>query len=127
MSASGNGLDFFSTTGAINDNAPWGDIQEVFYQLTSATDRKQASGLDLVRYVNRNLLATTALAPEPQVLLSDVQAVEFEFYDGFEWRNSWDTSLTDTNLPVAVRITIHQAVARDDTARKPEPLELVVP
>jgi hypothetical protein len=127
LNSSGSGLDFFSTSGVINDNAPWGDVQEVVYQLAPATDRKQSTGMDLVRYVNRNLLATATTAPEPQVLLSDVQTVEFECYDGLEWRNTWDTSLTDTNLPTAVRITIHPAPGRDDTALKVEPVQLVVP
>ena len=52
------GLDFFTSTGALSDKAPWGDIQEVFYELKAPTDRNQA-GMDLVRCVNRNLLATT--------------------------------------------------------------------
>ena len=127
LGASGTGLDFFSTTGVISQGAPWGDVQEVMYQLMPAADKNQANGMDLVRYVNRNLLATTSQAPQPQVLLSDVQSVDFECYDGFEWRSSWDTSLTDTNLPAAVRITIHPAVGRDEVGIKPEPVELVVP
>jgi len=127
LTSGGSGLDFFNTAGVIDDNAPWGDVQEVLYQLSPATDNKQSAGMDLVRYVNRNLLATTTQAPQPQVLLSDVQAIDFECYDGTQWRTSWDTSLTDTNLPVAVRITIHQATPRDDTALKLEPVALVVP
>ena len=47
------GLDFFTSTGAINDKAPWGDIQEVFYELKAPTDRNQA-GMDLVRCINRS-------------------------------------------------------------------------
>ena len=51
------GLDFCTSTGALNDKTPWGDIQEVFYELKAPTDRNQA-GMDLVRCINRNLLAT---------------------------------------------------------------------
>jgi len=127
LSASGNGLDFYSTTGVITEGEPWGDVQEVFYQLMPATERRQSAGMDLVRYVNRNLLATVSQTPQPQVLLSDVQSVDFECYDGFEWRNSWDTSLSDTNLPAAVRITIYQATPRDEVGIKPEPVALVIP
>jgi type II secretion system protein J len=127
LNSSGSGLDFFSTAGVINDNAPWGDVQEVLYQLAPPTEHKQSAGMDLVRYVNRNLLATAPTPPEPQVLLSDIQTVDFECYDGLEWRNSWDTSLTDTNLPTAVRITIHKAPGKDDAALKLEPVQLVVP
>ena len=87
---------------------------------------KTRNGMDLVRYVNRNLLSTVSTTPEPQVLLSDLDSVDFECYDGFEWR-TWDTSLTDTNLPAAVRITLHPALARGETGTKPEPTELIVP
>ena len=36
------GLDFFTSTGTISDKAPWGDLQEVFYELKAPTDRNQA-------------------------------------------------------------------------------------
>ncbi len=124
---SGGGLDFFASTGVINDQAPWGDIQEVYYQLTPAADRNKALGQDLVRYVNRNLLATTTVTPDTQLLMSDVERVDFECYDGAQWRNTWDTSAGDTNLPTAVRIRIQPAVDRTISGSKPEPLELIVP
>ena len=61
--SSGGGLDFFASSGVIGDEAPWGDIQEVYYQLMPATDRRKSLGLDFVRCVNRNLLATTTHNP----------------------------------------------------------------
>jgi prepilin-type N-terminal cleavage/methylation domain-containing protein len=126
-SASGGGLDFFASSGVISDNAPWGDIQEVYYQLMPPTDRSKSLGLDLVRCVNRNLLAVTTQTPETQLLMSDVESVDFECFDGIEWRPTWDTSAGDTNLPAAVRIRIQPAVDRSVSASKPEALELVVP
>ena len=103
--AGGSGLDFVASTGMISDTAPWGDLQEVLYELKTPTDRNQA-GMDLVRCVNRNLLAITTQTPDIQSLLSHVETVEFDCYDGSQWRNSWDTSNGDTNLPTAVRIRI---------------------
>jgi len=126
-SASGGGLDFFTSSVAISDNAPWGDIQEVYYQLMPAADRNKSLGLDLVRNVNRNLLATTTTTPDTQLLMSDVESVDFECYDGLQWRNTWDTSAGDTNLPTAVRIRIQPAVDRTVAGVKPEALELIVP
>jgi hypothetical protein len=60
--AGGAGLDFFSATGSIGEDAPWGDIQEVLYELKAPADRTQG-GMDLVRCVNRNILAVTTQVP----------------------------------------------------------------
>jgi type II secretion system protein J len=120
------GLDFFTSTGALSDKAPWGDIQEVFYELKAPTDRNQ-TGMELVRCVNRNLLATTTQTPEIQSLLSKVQTLQFDCYDGTQWRNTWDNSAGDTNLPVAVRIRIQLAAKQGETTANQQPLEMLVP
>jgi len=121
------GLDFFTATGAISDKAPWGDLQEVFYELKAPTDRDE-QGMDLVRCVNRNLLATTTQTPEIQRLLSHVRTLEFECYDGTQWRNTWDTSNGDTNLPTTVRVRIMLAPrVGEQASRVARPLELLVP
>lgn len=121
-SAQGAGIDFFTTTGVITDDQPWGDIQEVFYELVMATDQT-TGGKDLVRYVNRNLLATGAPTPEKQWLMGGVQSLQIDCYDGMEWRDNWDTSSGDTNLPVAVRVSIQLAGNGD----KPHPIQMIVP
>ena len=120
------GLDFYTSTGAITDKAPWGDLQEVFYELKAPSDRNQA-GMDLVRCINRNLLAMTTQTPEIQWLMGKVQTLEFDCYDGTQWRNTWDTSAGDTNLPVAVRVRIQLAARPGEDASKSQPLEMVVP
>lgn len=120
------GLDFYTSTGTMSDKAPWGDLQEVFYELKAPTDRNQA-GMDLVRCVNRNLLATTTQTPEIQWLMGNVQTLEFECYDGTQWRNTWDTSSGDTNLPVAIRVRIELSAQPDQGAAKVEPIEMLVP
>jgi len=120
------GLDFFTDTGAINDTAPWGDLQEVMYELKAPADRNK-TGMDLVRCVNRNLLATTTQTPDIQPLLSHVESVDFDCYDGSQWRNTWDTSNGDTNLPTAVRIRIQLTAQVGEDASKKAPIELMVP
>jgi type II secretion system protein J len=121
-SAAGPGVDFFTTTGVISDDQPWGDIQEVFYELTMAAD-PNATGKDLVRYVNRNLLATGAPTPEKQWLMGNVESVQFDCYDGSQWRNNWDTGMGDTNLPVAVRVSIRLA----GNGASQQPIQMIVP
>src|SRR5881296_3604856 len=88
-------LQFFTSTGIINDNAPWGEIQEISYELRDPITRSGGTGRELIRSINRNLLATGIQEPEEQFLLGNVQSLEFSCFDGSDWRESWDTSLSD--------------------------------
>ena len=108
------------------EEAPWGDLQEVVFELKAPVDRTQ-SGMDLVRCLNRNLLAVTTQVPEIQTLLSHVETIDFDCFDGSQWRNTWDTSSGDTNLPIAVRIRIHLVAKAGEDASKKSPLEMLVP
>jgi hypothetical protein len=121
------GLDFCTTTGAVTDDAPWGDVQEVNYQLVSPPDRNRALGRDLVRGITRNLLTIAPQEPVVQRLLSDVESVEFLYFDGTEWLTTWDTTLGDAGLPLAVRARILLATRDTGSARTRQPVELVVP
>ncbi len=120
------GLDFYTATGTITDKDPWGDVQEVFYELKAPSDRNQ-TGMDLVRCVNRNLLATTMQTPDIQWLMGNIQTLEFDCYDGTQWRNTWDTSTGDTNLPVAVRVRIQLAARAGQESGTAQPIEMLVP
>jgi type II secretion system protein J len=124
--AGSGGLDFFTSTGIISDKAPWGDLQEVFYELKAPADRTTA-GMDLVRCVNRNLLSTMIQTPEAQPLMGHIESVEFDCFDGYQWRNVWDTSMGDTNLPLAVRVRVQLAAAQGENPRALQPLEMIVP
>jgi type II secretion system protein J len=119
------GLDFFTSTGVIGDKTPLGDIQEVFYELKAPTDRNQ-EGMDLVRCINRNLLATTTPTPETQWLMGKVQTLQFDCYDGTQWLPTWDTSNGETNLPVAVRIRIQLVPKQGQAAVNLQPIEAIV-
>jgi type II secretion system protein J len=131
LQALGSGLgqnyhvEFFTTSGAVNDNTTWSDVQFISYELRDSTDRAKNNGKDLVRSLNRNVLATAMQDPQEQPLLSNVQSLEFSCFDGVNWRDSWDTSLGDTNLPYAVRVRIQ--LAGDSNSRAQQPYEIVVP
>jgi type II secretion system protein J len=120
------GLDFFTSTGRLSDSQPWGDIQEVNYQLQEPADRAHAYGRDLVRTVTRNLLATATQATDVQRLVGNVEDLQFLYFDGTQWRDSWDTSAGDTGLPAAVRVRIQLASSDGPTLRGVQPLEMVV-
>lgn len=101
------GLEIHTSTGTLSDAVPWGDIQRVAYVLRAPTNRLAAStGRDLVRVVNRNLLPPVQDEPMEQRLLSDVELLEFGFYDGQNWRTSWNSTNEITSLPSAVRVTL---------------------
>jgi type II secretory pathway component PulJ len=82
-----NGLEMFTTTGSVNDNTRWGDVQKVTYQLQEPANPANSFGKDLVRGVTRNLLSTTD-EMEYQWLLGNVEQLEFAYYDGLTWRDS---------------------------------------
>ncbi len=120
------GLDFFASTGTLNDDSPWADIQEVNYQLQEPADRLHSYGRDLVRTVTRNLLATSTQAADVQRLVGNIESLDCFYYDGSQWRDSWDTSAGDTGLPQAVRVRIRVASSSGPSPASVQPLEMVV-
>jgi type II secretory pathway component PulJ len=123
----GTGLEFYTTTGAIREREPWGDVQQVIYQLRPASRRDDRGGQELVRAVGRNLLSTMGVVSEDEVILSNVERFEVECFDGYQWQTAWDTSLSETNLPVAVRVRLQQTPDPGMNSRDFEPFEIVVP
>ena len=117
-------IEMYTATGALSDDAPWGDIQRVTYELKNPVDLS-APGKDLYRSVVRNLLSVSTPTVEDQLMLSGVASIKFTCYDGTQWQETWDTTSTgstDTNLPLAVRVNIQMA---GNAAA--QPIELVVP
>ena len=128
-----SGPDFYTATGSIDETSPWAQVQRVSYVLTASTNRTGAK--DLFRAVTRNLLPATSIeAPARQWLLGGVQNMAFSFYDGNQWRDSWDSTTADVStgqtnlLPRAIRVQIQLAAGQSARAvSQTAPLELVVP
>jgi type II secretion system protein J len=117
-------IEMFTATGALSDSQPWGDIQRVTYELKNSTDAS-APGKDLYRSVLRNLLAVSTPTADDQLMLRGVASVKFSCYDGATWQDAWDTTsatAVNTNLPLAVRVTIQMAGNANA-----QPVEIVVP
>lgn len=114
-------IELYTTTAALRANEPWGEVQRVTYELKPSGD-PSAPGKDLIRSVTRNLLATVTPMPEDQRLMGGINNIEYSCYDGTQWRNYWDTTMTDTNLPGAVRVRI-QLAGSDNS----QPIEMIVP
>lgn len=117
-------LELYTANGALMDDQPWGDIEKIDYMLQMPTNKVNYSGRDLVRGVTRNLLAINTVVPEPQTLLKDVQNLQFSYYDGTNWSDTWSTALS--NLPIAVKVTVDFNNAKGAAFLRPS-LQFVVP
>jgi prepilin-type N-terminal cleavage/methylation domain-containing protein len=122
--------NFYTAAGIADEISPFGDIQKVSYLLTDSTNG--TAGKSLVRSVSRNLLPSLQEQPVQQSLMSGVQAISFLYYDGNQWRNSWDSTIADTRtgltntLPQAIKVQL--ALASERIGRfAPAPIELIVP
>lgn len=127
-------LEFYSNTGSLEEQAPWGEIQRISYALREPTNRVSSGlGKDLVRLVTRNLLPTVQDIPMEQGLLNDVTGMEFGFYDGTQWRTAWDSTTETMVLPKAIRLILSFATGGDEggaaqlSQRGGSSLQIVVP
>ena len=125
--------DFYTSTGLIDETSPWAEVQKVCYLLADSRDR--TVGQDLIRAVTRNLLpAMVADQPVQQWLMSGVQALKFFYYDGTQWRDSWDSTVASlitgltNDVPRAIKVQIQLASRESGRPRSlSAPVEIVVP
>jgi len=118
------GTVIYTATGIIDETSPWANVQKVSYSLRQPTMQTSRGGQDLVRLVTHNLLPVAQEEVEEQWLMSGVQQLQFYFYDGTGWRNTWDSTTETSVLPQAIKLQID--LARSDT-RANAPIEIVVP
>jgi general secretion pathway protein J len=120
--------DFYTTTAAIDDAYPWGEVQRVSYFLADSTN--QTIGRDLFRSVTRNLLPTLEEQPEEQWLMAGVESIFFYYYDGQRWADTWDSATQTNQLPGAIKVAIQLASTETVLSTglsSRAPIELVVP
>ena len=120
---------FYTASGTVSDTASWSEIQKIAYYLTPATNG--GPGMELVRAVTRNLLPVMQEEYSDQHLLSGVENLTFQYYNGTAWVDTWDsttttaTSTTTNTLPQGIRVQLTLAVEAGKLASSP--IELVVP
>jgi len=126
----GNGPQFYTAVGIVDDNAPWGEVERVSYYLAPPTNN--APGMDLFRSVTRNLLPVMQGQTDDQFLMSGVDAITFQYYNGTAWQDTWDSTQVDSatgltnNLPSAIKLDLQ--LHNDNYAvGMLAPVELVVP
>lgn len=117
-------LEFYTASAVVAAGEPWGDIQKVEYRLGESDSSGSEEGRDFVRVVTRNLLATTTEEPPERRLLTGVESLEFSYYDGEIWEESWDSTTHENESPLAVRVRIEFAEG-EGGARTERPFESV--
>ena len=124
------GPQFYTSVGIVSDASAYGEIERVSYFLASPTN--DASGQDLFRSVSRNLLPVTQDVTDNQFLMGGVDSISFQFYDGNNWKDTWDSTQADAvtgltnNLPRAIKLALalhHE----NQTLGTAAPVELIVP
>ena len=76
-------------------------------------DNEDGDNYRLVRKVTTNLLSPTDVVPDEQVLCRSVKSLNFQFYDGNDWVDAWDSTTDANSLPLAVKVDIK--IAYDDS------------
>lgn len=113
-------LAFCTTTGVVDRDRPFSTMQKVEYYLVGQVDGIDYSSAQLVRAVTRNLLSTNLDDSRTErSILSGVDSLEIEYYDGQLWTTSWDATTAETPLPKAVKM--HIVLQRRDPAEAVEP------
>ena len=115
---------FYTATGLLEDDLPWGEVQKVCYFLAQPTNN--TLGRDLIRTVTRNLLPALQDEPEDQWLMSGVEDVLISYYDGTQWIETWDSTTETNKLPQAVKVELQ--LAENESGRvTQQPIQLLVP
>jgi general secretion pathway protein J len=108
-----------ATTALVGEpNRIGSDVVQVTYLLLGDGDTRQ-----LVRRVQRNLLAQVETEGEDQVLCDDVRSFELRFFDGYTWVQAWDSVFEDPPLPRAVEVVI-ETVPRPRSSRDVDTAQL---
>ena len=124
-------LEFYSTTGVVSDQFPWGDVQKVGYLL--GVDPMQTVTTNLGQALMRLSLNTLPLEaneepPVETLMLDNVRSMEFEFFDGLQWLQTWDSNVNEPAVPLAVRAMVEVFTDNPNpTGRQTRIWEILVP
>ncbi len=121
-------IEFYTTSGIVRDEVPWGEIQRVTYYLEAPAEGEETEGFDLIRQVERNLLTSTTIVLDDELLaqwrmLRGVDELTLRYWDGEAWLDNWDTEVEEGALPRAAQLRVE--FVADEAGRRDEPLEIV--
>ncbi|MBV8782115.1 MAG: prepilin-type N-terminal cleavage/methylation domain-containing protein, partial [Phycisphaerae bacterium] len=96
-------LNFYSTVESPQHVDGNGDIKLVELTLDTPDSNGGSSGPDvcLVQKITRNLLSSTQMNPDEEVICRGVTGFTCRYFDGQNWQTSWDSSQENNILPLA--------------------------
>ena len=115
-------LELYTSSGIVDENDKWGDIEKVEYYLEESTENP--GEMDFIRAVTRNLLPSIEEEPEEEHLFKNVESLKILYYDGDSWQDTWDSTTQDNELPQAVDMLIEFPSSEND---EKYPVRLVIP
>ena len=92
--------------GGVVAPAATGEARHVMIGLVPYPGAGGAAEQCLVRRVITNLLAQVEPQPYEEVLCRNVRSLNFRYFDGLTWQDSWDSTTLDNNIPSAVEVTV---------------------
>ena len=103
-------LIFYNTAAGPEHQYGDGEIKQVELAVINP-----ANSIDrmLVRRVTSNLLTTTVIDPEDEIICRHVVGFTLRYYDGYSWLESWDSTQLNNELPAAVEVTIQLELKPD--------------
>ena len=99
--ANADTLTWYASTGALGEGRC--DIVRLELAVASLGETGERA---LVRRVTSNLLAPKEQEPAEEVLCRRVAALNLRYFDGSAWLDTWDSTVTDNALPMAVEVTL---------------------
>lgn len=99
----GDMLLFFTSNYVPGEDEIACDIAQTEYFLESRDGWKE---LVLVRRQTTNLLSPKTVEGKSEVICRGVTSFNLQYYDGYEWLDTWDSTTQDNMLPAAVSISL---------------------
>ena len=68
----------------------------------------------------KNLLSTTAVEPDEEIIARNIAGFDVKYYDGYAWQDAWDSTAQGNTLPWAVKVSLFMASpdTEDDSSQK---------
>ncbi|MBE0535377.1 MAG: prepilin-type N-terminal cleavage/methylation domain-containing protein [Phycisphaerae bacterium] len=67
---------------------------------------EDAGSRRLVRRVTTNLLSPRAVESATQILCRGVRSLNIRYFDGYSWRDEWDSAAYENTLPAAIELDL---------------------
>jgi type II secretion system protein J len=92
---------------ALTRDQAYGEPPSAILQLEIAlAEDEETDEMLLVRRTTRNLLAPETADAVQETLCRGVRSLDFAYYDGTSWLDSWDSTVQGDVLPLAVEVTL---------------------